>query len=193
MSSGTSTPIPSGPPPVFIPSTFNLKEGLQFQRVAAEQGFSGVFNVIVKAHQQGIEFSINDAEELKKLAAFYGPLSTQADTLISRLSSHDGGKVPLSEWQKKFIELLREAYARPGSDRTLTDHEKKLLNRLKNGQDLSGDEARELSTLLQDGLIRVVDKDYKPQMLDDQLQLVYADYRSKLQQFLSLIDNLFPK
>lgn len=186
----SSLPIPSGPPPVFSPHLFDVSVANRFQMEAAQGGFMGVFSVMVKAQQQGITFSIEDAEELKQLAAYYGPLSTQADTLISRLSSHSGGVVQLTDWQKKFISLVREAYARPGSDRHLTGHEDDLLYKLESGQSLSGEEARELSTVLQDGLIRVVDKNYKPQMLDNQLQLTYADYRSKLQQFQTLVERL---
>lgn len=117
-------------------------------------------------------------EEMKRLAELgehYGTLEKGADSLMTVLNAHTkDGTLELSEGMRGFLDTALEVMAKKGQP--ASDRIKGLIEKLKNGEEISQGEAQELYAWCADAKLAVIPPQFSSEALAAQAKSARERY-----------------
>jgi hypothetical protein len=119
-----------------------------------------------------------DIERLTELAAWYGPLETNGDALISLLQTHEEGAVEANEDMKRYLNEARAQMSASG--KPIPNDVLEVFNKVMNGEKINEEQAKKLYSWCLEAKELVIPSDYRSAIIGEQLQRLRDQYDQKV-------------
>lgn len=126
----------------------------------------------------GLGWYSYDIQRLTELSQKYGPLETNGDALISLLQTHEKGAVSVNEGMIAYLdEALLQA---ENAGKEVPSDIKEIIDKVKNNQEISGEEAKKLYSWSLEMKELVVPAQYRIEKVSNELNTLQDGYEDQL-------------
>lgn len=129
-----------------------------------------------------------DIMRLTELSKKYGPLETNGDALISLLQTHEKGAVSVNEGMIAYLdEALAQAEA---AGKEVPQEIKDIIDKVKNGEEISEEEAKKLYSWALEMKELVVPAEYRIEKINNELNTLQDGYEEELRKSGRMADSV---
>lgn len=175
-----------GPPPI-IPHQSELDTIVNMIN-SAGNGYTA--DMLAFSLSLTLGWSGYDIRILTEQGEYYGPLESNADALNNLLQTHKEHVVEINDTMKRYLDRAVEVMqTRPTG---VPDNIRDTINRLKNGESVSEEQAKALFSWSNEAKEYVIPSGFRTSVLANQLEHSENRYQATIQEYTQFLGQLFP-